>query len=62
MTPKEFISYVDELPAECIEERTAEKIVFHLPRSFPSCPKCGAQSAVCDGYYNQKLRGVITKP
>lgn len=25
MTPKEFISYVDELPAECIEERTAEK-------------------------------------
>ena len=62
MTPKEFISYVDELPAECIEERTAEKIVFHLPRSFPSCPKCGAQGAVCDGYYNQKLRGVTTKP
>ena len=32
MTPEEFIVYVDNLPDACIEKRTAEEVIFHLPK------------------------------
>ena len=43
MTPEEFVVYVDNLPDACIDKRTAEEVIFHLPKKKHTCPACGSQ-------------------
>ena len=42
MTPEEFVVYVDNLPDACIDKRTAEEVIFHLPKKKHTCPACGS--------------------
>ena len=58
MTPEEFIVYVDNLPDACIEKRTAEEVIFHLPKKKYTCPACGSQHTRVDQYRKQVLKGI----
>ena len=58
MTPEEFVVYVDNLPDDCIDERTEEKLIFHLPKKKYTCPVCGSQHTGVDKYRDQILRGL----
>ena len=58
MTPEEFIVYVDNLPDDCIDERTEEQIIFHLPKKKYTCPACGSTHTYVDKYRKQVLKGI----
>ena len=58
MTPEEFVVYVDNLPDDCIDERTAEEVIFHLPKKIHTCPACGSQHTCVDQYRKQVLKGI----
>lgn len=58
MTPEEFIVYVDNLPDDCIDERTEEQITFHLPKKKYTCPACGSTHTLVDQYRKQVLKGI----
>ena len=50
--------YVDNLPDACIEKRTAEEVIFHLPKKKYTCPACGSQHTRVDQYRKQVLKGI----
>lgn len=58
MTPEEFIVYVNNLPDNCIDERTEEHIIFHLPKKVHICPACGSMHTLVDKYRKQVLKGI----
>lgn len=58
MTPEEFIVYIDNLPDDCIDERTEEQIIFHLPKKKYACPACGSTHTLVDKYRKQVLKGI----
>ena len=58
MTPEEFIVYVNNLPDNCIDERTEEHIIFHLPKKKYACPACGSMHTLVDKYRKQVLKGI----
>ena len=58
MAPEEFIVYVDNLPDDCIDERTEEQIIFHLSKKKYTCPACGSTHTLVDQYRKQVLKGI----
>ena len=56
---QDFISYVDALPADCIEVKEKDTTQFHLPRNNEIvCPTCGSHYVYIDHYRTQRLRGL----
>lgn len=55
MNIKEFVAFVDKLPDDCIEKKTDEEIVFHLPLTRPPCTRCGSKHVVVERYRKQKI-------
>ena len=59
MRVEDFLKYVAALPSDCIEEKTADKIRFYLPRTDDIlCPYCESSYVSIDGYHAQRLRGL----
>ena len=58
MTLEEFVAYVDALPSDCVDKRTAEEVIFHLPKKKHTCPACGSQHTCVDKYRDQALKGI----
>ncbi|WP_298585947.1 hypothetical protein [uncultured Selenomonas sp.] len=58
MTLEEFVAYVDALPSDCVDKRTAEEVIFHLPKKKHTCPACGSQHTCVNKYRDQALKGI----
>ena len=58
MRVEDFLKYVASLPSDCIEEKTADKTHFYLPRTDVLCPYCESSYVNISGYHPQRLRGL----
>lgn len=55
MTDDELVAFVGNLPKDCIESKTDEEIVFHLPRKNQNCPHCGSSHTNPNEYTTIRL-------
>lgn len=58
LTDEELVEFINHLPKDCIESKTEERMVFHLPRNRQPCPHCGSVDTHPHGYTLIKLTGI----
>ena len=51
-----FMTYIKNLPKDCIEINTEKKIQFHLPKGKQICPACGSAHVLVNDYRCQTLQ------
>lgn len=61
MHTDKFMDYIDNLPRNCIEIKTEQKIQFHLPKEKQICPSCGSAHVLVNDYRCQTLRKLNLK-
>jgi len=60
MHTDKFMDYIDNLPKDCIEMKTDQKIQFHLPKEKQICPSCGSAHVLVNNYHCQTLQKLNT--
>ena len=51
-----FMTYIENLPKDCIEINTEKEIQFHLPKGKQICPACGSAHVLVNDYRCQTLQ------